>query len=65
MKKDKNDQYPYSHGTKEIMRALDKFFRWYKFGCTAYESEQMMRSSYGNLIGDSVMFYIKKNTSNT
>lgn len=61
MKMDKNDKYDYSHGTKEIMRALDKYFRWFKSGCTPYEADQMVRSSYGDLIGDSVMFYIKNN----
>lgn len=52
--------YNYSHGTKEIMRCLDTFIRHFSTGYTLYESEMMVRGSYGDIIVDSAMFYLKK-----
>jgi len=51
--------YNYSHATKEIMRCLDTFIRHFTTGYTLFESEQMVRGSYGDAIVDSSIYYLK------
>ena len=55
------NKYNYSHGTTEIMRAVDAFFGWIIKGRSPRDAERMVRGSYGSLITDSALFYIKNN----
>jgi len=50
-----------THTTREIIRAVDSFFWWFRRGNTPQEAELKVRSSYNDLIGDMVMYYIAKN----
>lgn len=41
------------------MRCLDTFIRHFTTGYTLFESEQMVRGSYGDAIVDSSIYYLK------